>query len=115
MTNTQHTRYHIDWKSVPDRTGVSGIPIKLVVGQHMQMTLVELAAGFENQPHSHISEQMGYVLAGTIQYDIEGETITCHPGDGYRIPPNKRHSIKVVSDEPARYLECFSPLRPEYP
>ena len=112
--NDQHTGCHVDWKTVPEQTGVSGIPIRLVTGEHMQMVMVKLDAGFENPPHSHASEQMGYVLAGTIQYDIEGETITCHSGDGYRIPPNRRHSVRVVSDEPARLLEFFCPPRREY-
>lgn len=106
--------YCIDWAQVPERPGISGIPIKLVAGEHMQMALFTLPVGFANTPHQHASEQMGYVLAGRIEYVIDGETIIREVGDSYRIPSNSTHAIRVLSDEPAQLLEVFSPLREDY-
>jgi quercetin dioxygenase-like cupin family protein len=108
------TPYQIDWDAVPERIGVSGIPIKCVNGEFMQLSRVELPSGFENQAHSHPSEQFGIVLTGTIEYNIEGTIITCRTGDCYIIAAGKQHSVKVVSDESVHLLECFSPPRKEY-
>lgn len=81
--------YHIDWSTVPERTGISGFPVRVVNGERLQLALIELPAGFSNAPHSHPGEQAGYVLAGTIEYIIEDVTILCRTGDSYCIPPGK--------------------------
>lgn len=106
--------HHINWDAIPERISVSGLPIKIVNGDQFTMTLVELPAGFSNQPHFHPNEQFGYVLSGEVTYDIEGEMITCQTGDSYLIPPNLLHGIRVSSDGPARLLEVFCPPRTEY-
>lgn len=112
--DTESETLHIDWSAVPERMGISGIPIRLVNGEHLQLMMVELPVGYANLPHRHASEQVGYVLAGTIVYDIEGARIRCRAGDSYRIPPGRAHSIEVVGEEAARLLECFSPPREAY-
>lgn len=106
--------YRIDWEAVPERVGVSGLPIKLVNGECLQVSRVELPSGFENQAHRHPNEQAGIVLAGVIEYTIEDITVVCHEGDCYLIPAGKPHSIRVVSEESACLLEFFSPPREEY-
>lgn len=106
--------YLIDWDAVPERFGVSGIPIKLVNGAFLQLSRVELPSGFQNQPHSHPNEQAGVVMAGVIEYAVADTTIVCHVGDCYLIPADTPHSIRVVSEEPACLLEFFSPPRAEY-
>ena len=105
---------YIDWKPIPDRTGVSGIPIKVVIGEHVPIGYMPLPPGYQNPPHQHPSEQVGIVVAGEIEYHVEGTVITCRTGDSYIIPPGKLHSVKVISDEPALLFECFTPKREEY-
>ncbi|CAG0996491.1 hypothetical protein ANRL2_03615 [Anaerolineae bacterium] len=106
--------FRIDWEAVPEQFGVSGLPIKLVNGEFLQLSRVELPSGFQNQAHSHPNEQAGIVLAGVIEYVIEDKTILCHVGDCYLIPAGKPHSIKVLSEASACLLEFFSPPRAEY-
>lgn len=110
---SKHT-YHVDWDDIPDRSGISGVPIKLVNGAHLQIARIPLAPGYQNPPHRHPSEQTGIVLAGAIEYDIEGTVITRHVGDSYIIPAGKLHSVRVISAEPALLFEVFSPPRAEY-
>ncbi len=106
--------YDIKWNALPERLSVSGLPVKVVNGEQLTMTLVELPAGFNNQPHRHPNEQFGYVLSGEVVYDIEGEIMTCQAGDSYLIPPNISHGIRVSSAGPAQLLEVFCPPRAEY-
>ncbi len=106
--------YHFKLDSIPDRVSVSGLPVKIVNGENLTMTLVELPAGFANQAHRHPNEQLGYVLAGEVTYDVAGEIIVCRAGEVYLIPPDVPHAIRVSAEGPARLLEVFSPPRAEY-
>lgn len=106
--------YHFSPDSLPERVSVSGLPVKIVNGEHLTMTLVELPAGFSNAAHRHPNEQLGYVLAGEVVYEVDGERIVCRAGDMYLIPPDVPHAISVSGDGPARLIDIFSPPRAEY-
>ena len=44
--------------------------------------LTEIPAGVESGWHTHPGEEVGYILAGTVEMKIEGqETLTLHKGD----------------------------------
>jgi mannose-6-phosphate isomerase-like protein (cupin superfamily) len=46
-------------------------------------------------------------LTGTVT--VAGHRKVLGAGDGYVIPGNVRHGFRVVSAEPAEYIEVFSP------
>ncbi len=106
--------YHFKLDALPDRVSVSGLPVKVINGENLTMTVFELPAGFANAGHSHCNEQLGYVLAGEVTYHVDGKTFICRTGDVYLIPVDVPHSISVNPEAPARLLEIFSPPRTEY-
>lgn len=63
-------------------------------------------------PHSHVHDQAGYLVYGTVELTIGGQTRTCQPGDSYAIPGGIVHNVKAVVD--SLVVEVFTPLRDEY-
>ncbi len=61
-------------------------------------------------PHSH-KAQWGTVIAGEIEFTIDGKTRTYRPGDSYSIPAGVEHGAVIkagsvvvdVFEEPDRY------------
>jgi quercetin dioxygenase-like cupin family protein len=81
--------------------GVSGY---ILGGPTAQGVFFEIPAGSVVPEHSH-GDQWGVVLAGEIEFTVEGETRHCKPGDSYYVPAGAVHGAKTLSD--ARILEVF--------
>ena len=63
--------------------------------------------------HSHVNEQLGYILSGEVEITIGDEKKICRVGDVYLIPSNISHGFKVLSQEGVEYIELFSPPKNE--
>lgn len=96
----------LDWIVMDDRMRRK----QVWEGQLMNIK-IEIKAGTQTQPHTHVHEQTGTVLQGTLCMRIAGEEKTLPPGSGYIIPPNVPHSLQVVGHETAIMLETFTPPR----
>ncbi|MDZ4763193.1 MAG: cupin domain-containing protein [Chloroflexota bacterium] len=64
------------------------------------------------QPHSHINDQVGYVVYGRIAFTVGDETRILQPGDSYAVPGGIVHSSRAEID--TLLVEVFSPPRDEY-
>jgi quercetin dioxygenase-like cupin family protein len=65
-------------------------------------------------PHSHPHEQVAYVVSGEVMFICEdAEPQRLQAGDVYAIPPNKQHTIQLLS-KTARLVDVFHPLREEF-
>lgn len=106
--------YYFDMNSVPEKELVEGVKIKVVYGEKIMLSFVDLDTGAIIPEHHHPHEQMGYVISGELAFDIGGEKKICRAGDSYLIPGNIPHSVKVSDDGPAKVLDIFSPPREEY-
>lgn len=62
--------------------------------------------------HSHMHDQIGYVVRGQMEFNIGGETQTCNPGDSYAIPGDVLHSARSTVD--TVLVEVFSPPREDF-
>ena len=107
-------QYYFDMAVVPVKSLVEGVTIKVVHGERIMLSFVDFEAGASVPEHIHPHEQMGYVIAGEVEFDINGEKKRCQPGDAYIIPSNIHHTVKVSSDGPAKVLDIFSPPREEF-
>ena len=63
---------------------------------------------------SLVDIQAGYVVAGTLEFTMQGETTTVGPGGVFFIPGNVEHSVVVKGTESARVVDIFSPIRDDY-
>src|SRR5687768_10351960 len=63
-------------------------------------------------PHSHMNDQVGYVVYGRVEMTIGAEVHTCHPGESYAIPGGIIHSARALVD--SLVIDVFSPPRDDY-
>jgi len=53
------------------------------------------------QPYSHKGEEIGLLLSGTLELQIDGTTYTLHEGDCFAFPSSKPHHFANVGPRPA--------------
>jgi len=89
------------------------IPIKTLAGDHLQLSLVDFPPNGVVEWHSHVNEQMGYIVSGSALFQVGDEEKVLKAGDMYRIPGGVRHRVTPL-DGPPRVLDVFYPIRDEY-
>lgn len=94
--------------------GDHGPSLRTFWGDDIMISLVEMEAGSVVPAHSHPEEQAGYVVAGTLEFTMQGETTTVGPGGVFFIPGGVEHSVVVKGAESARVVDIFSPVREDY-
>ena len=62
--------------------------------------------------HSHMNDQVGYVVFGRLEMTVGGQTRVLLPGDSYAIPGGVMHSAHALVDTLA--IDVFSPPRNDY-
>jgi quercetin dioxygenase-like cupin family protein len=81
----------------------SSIPNREIV-----QVLTEIPAGVESGWHMHPGEEVGYILAGTVEMRIEGKpTLTLHTGDGFLMPPRTPHNALDLGPETGQMLSTY--------
>ena len=53
----------------------------------------KLTAGQQLQLHTHTCHQLYYIIAGTPRFLIDGQLISCKPGDFFTIPAGMPHQV----------------------
>ena len=70
--------------------------------------LTEIPAGVESGWHMHPGEEVGYILAGTVEMRIEGNpTLTLHAGTGFLIPPRTPHNALDLGPDTGQMLSTY--------
>lgn len=62
--------------------------------------------------HSHPHEQVGYVVKGSVEMTIDGQTEIMNQGDSYCASSNVPHSAFTL--EPTVIIDTFTPPREDY-
>jgi unsaturated pyranuronate lyase len=104
--------YFVDIGATPYREKRDLVSVKSITGERSQLTFVRLEPGAETD-HVHDNEQLGFVIVGAIEVAVAGQRRVLRAGEGYVIPGNVRHGFRVVSAEPAEYVEVFCPPKPD--
>ena len=90
-----------------------GVDIHTLYGDHLMISVVDLAPHSVVEEHSHPHEQLGYLLEGEVTFTIGGETKVLKAGEMWRIPGGVKHKV-VVGGRPARAIDVFYPIRDDY-
>jgi len=56
------------------------------------------------EPHTHPQDEFFFVLEGTAEFFLNGETTTAGPMTSFYCPPNSLHGIRNVGDSELKYL-----------
>ncbi|MBZ0304183.1 MAG: cupin domain-containing protein [Anaerolineae bacterium] len=62
--------------------------------------------------HSHMNDQVGYVVYGRLEMTIGDQVKVLMPGDSYAIPGGIRHSARILVD--SLTIDVFSPPRADW-
>lgn len=97
---------------IPARELSPGITGHYVHGQDMTLGLVEIKAGSELREHSHVHEQITYIIEGQLDMIIGGKSHSLAAGMYHVIPSNTLHSAIAVTD--CKLIDVFNPAREDY-
>lgn len=90
-----------------------GIQVQPVIGEALMTCWIAMEPGAVVVEHSHLNEQLGVVVEGSVTITASGESRTAVVGDAYVVPPHMVHS-GVAGDEGVLLVETFVPIREEY-
>jgi quercetin dioxygenase-like cupin family protein len=83
--------------------GPSSIP-----GREIVQVLTEIPCGVESGWHIHPGEEVGYILAGTVQMMIQGQpALTLHAGDPFLMPPRTPHNALDIGPGTGHMLSTY--------
>lgn len=102
------------WDALPKETVRAGVSRTAFRGDNALMVMNWLEPGMEKKPHSHPFEQLAYIVAGRVRFEIGEEVIEVGAGEVVRIPPDVMHCGEAIGDEVAINLDVFAPVRDDY-
>jgi quercetin dioxygenase-like cupin family protein len=85
---------------------------KVVAGDREMLVQIYVKRGCLVPMHSHPSEQMTYVLQGSLRFHVGGEEITVREGEVLHIPSGVEHQAEALED--TFELDVFSPIRGDW-
>src|SRR5262245_10020223 len=85
---------------------------KIVSGDREMLVQVYVKRGCLVPMHSHSSEQMTYVLQGSLRFLVGGEEITVREGDVLQLPSGVEHQAGAQED--TFELDVVSPIRRDW-
>jgi quercetin dioxygenase-like cupin family protein len=89
------------------RTEVQRHPFS-VPGRAIVVVLTEIPVGVESGWHTHPGEEIGYIVAGTVEMRIQDHaTLTLHAGDGFLIPPGCPHNARDLGPGIGHMLSTY--------
>ena len=79
-----------------------------IPGRELVQVLTEIPCGVASGWHIHPGEEVGYIVAGTVEMMIQGRpTLTLHAGDGFLIPPHVPHNALDVGPDTGHMLSTY--------
>ena len=89
------------------RTEIQRGPLSLP-GREMVQVRTEIPVGVASGWHTHPGEEVGYIIAGTVQMEIRDQpTLILHAGDGFLIPPRVPHNALDLGPDTGMMLSTY--------
>ena len=85
---------------------------KIIAGEREMLAQIYLKRGALIPLHAHDSEQMTYILQGSLRFVVAGEEVIVREGEVLHIPANVSHQAEALED--TFELDVFSPVRSEW-
>src|SRR5436305_13253145 len=79
-----------------------------IPGREIVQVLTEIPVGVESGWHIHPGEEVGYIVAGTVEMAVRGRaTLTLRAGDGFLIPPRTPHNARDIGPGTGHMLSTY--------
>ncbi len=72
-------------------------------GRTLKMSVVAPKSA-THPPHKHNEDEFFFILEGTAEFYLNGDTKTAGPYASFYCPPNSEHGIRNVGDSVLKYL-----------
>ncbi|WP_282159479.1 helix-turn-helix domain-containing protein [Shimia thalassica] len=73
-------------------------------GHELSAFIMNCPPGFQSETFQHEGEEFIYILSGSIEKSLDGETFTLREGDSLHYNGMTPHAWKTLGDTPARML-----------
>lgn len=103
---------HSRWSEIEVEQLKPDLGRQLVVGHELMLARVLLKKGCIVPEHSHVNEQLTYILEGTLRFWIDGKVIDVKAGEVLCIPSNMPHKAEALEDTVD--LDVFYPPRQDW-
>ncbi|GGM69426.1 cupin [Thermogymnomonas acidicola] len=100
------------WKEAERVEMFPGVTRRVFYGERSMLTMIDLKKGAEVPAHRHESEQITWVMSGSLEMTVGGKTRILSAGDVIVIPGSVEHSARALEDTVD--IEVFSPVRQEW-
>jgi len=100
------------WEDLPWEQVTPDLSRKIITGTNEMIAQVRLRQGTVVPEHSHVSEQITYILEGALQFWIDNQTLMVRAGEVLVIPPNVPHKAMALED--TLDVDLFSPIRQDW-
>jgi quercetin dioxygenase-like cupin family protein len=78
-----------------------------IPGHEVFQARVDFTPGASFPRHTHPGEEIIYVLAGTLEYEVAGKAVTLKTGDVLFVPYGTVHAARNVGNVPAAELATY--------
>ena len=105
----------INWDDVEEEQVNPMIKRKMIWGDKVMISKLELSDGCIVPQHEHENEQVTQVISGTIRFWLgkdKDQEIDVHPGESLIIPANLPHEALMIGD--VVEVDTFSPPRADW-
>jgi len=103
---------HFRWRDVETEQLNPLFDRKLLVGDKMMLSRIELRKGCVVPLHQHENEQISYIVQGALKFLIEGREIVVRSEEVLCIPPNLPHQAEALED--TLDFDIFYPPRADW-
>ncbi|MDI3473544.1 MAG: hypothetical protein PWQ20_1801 [Thermotogaceae bacterium] len=100
-------------ESVKSKVAGEGIERKILArGGNLMLVEVHFKKGAVAAVHSHLHEQVSYIVSGSFEVEIDGKREILKAGDSCYVPSNVPHGVVALED--SVIIDIFTPQREDF-
>ena len=106
---------HVRWDDLPWESVTDSIRRRIINGDDMMIAQVFLDEGAVVPKHSHVNEQITYIVSGALHFRLGEELdreVTVRSGEVLHIPAHLPHEATALED--TLDVDIFSPPRADW-
>jgi quercetin dioxygenase-like cupin family protein len=100
------------WSDIPPEQLNPLFTRQFVTGENAMLAHLKLLKGCLVPLHHHHNEQISMCVSGSMEFVLDGESVTVRAGEVLVIPPNVPHSALALEDFVG--FDIFSPPREDW-
>jgi quercetin dioxygenase-like cupin family protein len=103
----------VQYEAAPESEPEPGL-IRRIMAYNDKLFLAEhqMVAGWAGSVHSHVHDQVVYVVRGHLRVSCQGKTFDLRTGDSFVVRGGVEHGASAVDDSVV--IDIFTPCRQDY-